>query len=140
MCDTSLSSALYGELFLPICIESARIRHHDDTGSIGTKIVVYRIAPEAQAIFCRRRAKTRRTAQAKIRPGKPAPTIGPGTGTGTKTIYAGAQLAKQVDPSYTNFVSPSISSEIMAHVGIPTRASEESLGPGGVAFPLGPAR
>ena len=27
----------YGELFLPICIESARIRHHDDTGSIGTK-------------------------------------------------------------------------------------------------------
>jgi len=48
VCDTSLSSALYGELFLPICIESAGIRHHDDTGSIGTKIVVYRIAPEAQ--------------------------------------------------------------------------------------------
>jgi hypothetical protein len=28
---------LYGELFLPICIESARLRHHDDTASIGTK-------------------------------------------------------------------------------------------------------
>jgi len=27
----------------------------------------------------------------------------------------------------------------MAHVGIPTRASEGSLGSGGVAFPLGPA-
>src|SRR5262249_10908523 len=66
---------------------------------------------EVQAIFRRRRHQPRSPPPAKIRPGKPAPTIEPGTGTGIKTIYAGAQLAKQVDPSYTNFVSPSISSE-----------------------------
>jgi hypothetical protein len=70
---------LYGELFLPICIESARIRHHDDTGSIGTKIVVYRIAPEAQAIFFRRRHQARRPPPANMRPGSPAPAMGPGT-------------------------------------------------------------
>jgi hypothetical protein len=38
-------------------------------------------------------------------PGSPAPTIGPGTATATKAIYACAQLAMQVDRSYTNFVS-----------------------------------
>ena len=37
--ETSLSSELYGELFLPICIESERIRYHDDAGSNGTKIL-----------------------------------------------------------------------------------------------------
>ena len=34
---------------------------------------------------------------AKIRLGSPAPTLGAGTATGTKTTYAGAQLAMQVD-------------------------------------------
>jgi hypothetical protein len=73
VCDTSLSSELYGELFLPICIESARIRHHDDTGSIGTKNLVYKITPEAQALFCRRRHQPRRPPPSNIRPGSPAP-------------------------------------------------------------------
>jgi hypothetical protein len=38
-----------------------------------------RIAPEVQAIFCRRRHQPRRPPPAKIRPGSPAPTMGPGT-------------------------------------------------------------
>jgi hypothetical protein len=36
-------------------------------------------APKAQAIFCRRRHQPRRPPQAAIRPGRPAPTMGPGT-------------------------------------------------------------
>src|SRR5205823_4031540 len=35
--------------------------------------------PEAQAIFCRRRHQPRRPPLAKIRPGSPAPAMGPGT-------------------------------------------------------------
>jgi len=38
-----------------------------------------RIAPEVQAIFFRRRHQPRRPTLAKIRPGKPAPAMGPGT-------------------------------------------------------------
>src|SRR5258706_10083807 len=38
-----------------------------------------RIAPEAQAIFCRRRHQPRRPPQTAISPGRPAPTTGPGT-------------------------------------------------------------
>jgi len=34
----------------------------------------------AQAVFCRRRHQPRRPPLAKIRPGSPAPTMGPGTG------------------------------------------------------------
>ena len=37
--------------------------------------------PEAQTIFCRRRHQPRRPPLAKISPGRPAPAIGPGTGT-----------------------------------------------------------
>jgi len=33
---------------------------------------------DAQAIFCRRRHQPRRPPLAKIRPGRPAPAIGPG--------------------------------------------------------------
>jgi hypothetical protein len=40
---------------------------------------VYGLKPNAQAIFCRRRHQLRRPPLAKIRPGRPAPTIGPGT-------------------------------------------------------------
>jgi hypothetical protein len=36
-------------------------------------------SPEAQAIFFRRRHQARRPPLAKIRPGSPAPTMGPGT-------------------------------------------------------------
>jgi hypothetical protein len=36
------------------------------------------VVPKAQALFCRRRHQPRRPPLAKIRPGKPAPTIGPG--------------------------------------------------------------
>jgi hypothetical protein len=38
-----------------------------------------RIAPQAQAIFLRRRHQPRRPPPAKIRPGSPAPAMGPGT-------------------------------------------------------------
>ena len=41
-----------------------------------------RIAPETQAIFCRRRHQPRRPPPAKIRPGRPAPAMGPGTAEG----------------------------------------------------------
>jgi hypothetical protein len=41
------------------------------------------IALDAQAIFCRRRHQPRRPPPAKIRPGSPAPGMGPGTGTVT---------------------------------------------------------
>src|ERR1700726_749439 len=38
------------------------------------------VAPDmAQAVLCRRRHQPRRPAPAKIRPGKPAPAMGPGT-------------------------------------------------------------
>jgi hypothetical protein len=47
------------------------------------------LTPEAQAIFCRRRHQPRRPLLAKIRPGIPAPTIGPGTAAGV----AGAENA-----------------------------------------------
>src|SRR5262245_32335568 len=36
-------------------------------------------AQDVQAIFCRRRHQARRPPHAKIRPGSPAPTMGPGT-------------------------------------------------------------
>ncbi|SRR5947209_6960162 len=39
-----------------------------------------RVGPHAQAIFFRRRHQPRRPQLAKIRPGRPAPAIGPGTG------------------------------------------------------------
>ena len=38
-----------------------------------------RITPDIQAIFCRRRHQPRRPPLAKIRPGRPTPTTGPGT-------------------------------------------------------------
>jgi len=38
-----------------------------------------RVAPDAQAIFCRRRHQPRRPPLAKIRPGNPAPAMRPGT-------------------------------------------------------------
>src|SRR5262249_55250044 len=40
------------------------------------------VVSDAQAIFCRRRHQPRRPPPAKIRPGRPAPTTGPGTGAG----------------------------------------------------------
>src|SRR3984893_12394651 len=43
---------------------------------------VLRPVESAQAIFCRRRPRTRRAPQAKIRPGSPAPAMGPGTWAG----------------------------------------------------------
>jgi hypothetical protein len=66
VCDTSLSSELYGELFLPICNESTRYGTTMTLAQSEPKIV-YRIAPEAQAIFCRRRHQPRRPPLAKIR-------------------------------------------------------------------------
>src|SRR5262245_57598004 len=39
------------------------------------------VVSEAQAVFRRRRHQPRRPPPAKIRPGRPAPTIGPGTRT-----------------------------------------------------------
>jgi hypothetical protein len=45
-----------------------------------------RIVPEAQASFCRRRHHPRRPPPANIRPGNPAPTMGPGTATGSAVM------------------------------------------------------
>src|SRR5262249_18180521 len=38
-----------------------------------------RVVPDAQAVFCRRRHQLRRPPLARIRPGRPAPRMGPGT-------------------------------------------------------------
>jgi hypothetical protein len=40
------------------------------------------VAPRVQPIFCRRRHQARRPTLAKIRPGSPAPAMGPGTAAG----------------------------------------------------------
>jgi hypothetical protein len=45
-----------------------------------------RIVPEAQASFCRRRHHPRRPPPANIRPGNPAPAMGPGTATGSAVM------------------------------------------------------
>src|SRR6516164_10971962 len=47
----------------------------------------------AQAIFCRRRHQPRRPPLAKIRPGSPAPAIGPGTAVGTKDPWSIKRVA-----------------------------------------------
>jgi hypothetical protein len=39
------------------------------------------VAPNSQAIFCRRRHQAKRPPLARIRPGNPAPAMGPGTAT-----------------------------------------------------------
>jgi hypothetical protein len=44
------------------------------------------LALDAQAIFFRRRHQPRMPPLAKIRPGSPAPAIGPGTGAGSAVI------------------------------------------------------
>jgi len=41
---------------------------------------------DIQAIFCRRRHQPRRPPLAKIRPGSPAPAMGPGTGAETANL------------------------------------------------------
>jgi hypothetical protein len=48
-----------------------------------------RIATNVQAIFFRRRHQPRRPPLAKIRPGRPAPTIGPGTAAVTVAVKVG---------------------------------------------------
>jgi hypothetical protein len=58
--------------------------------------------PDAQAIFRRRRHQPRRPPLAKIRPGSPAPAIGPGTASNKKTslnceTVAGAPLPPASD-------------------------------------------
>jgi hypothetical protein len=45
-----------------------------------------RLRGNVQAIFCRRRHQPRRPPQAKIRPGSPAPAMGPGTAADTLQI------------------------------------------------------
>src|SRR5262249_51939693 len=60
---------LLWKLFLPICIESARLDTTMTLAQSEPKNLVYKIAPEAQALFCRRRHQPRRPPLAKIRPG-----------------------------------------------------------------------
>src|SRR5215472_5227700 len=88
---------------------------------------------DIRAIFFRRRHQPRRPAPPNSSPGSPAPTIGPGTATGAKTIYAVAQLAMQVDRVTQILFRLPFPREIMAHVG-PTRAPKDRTAPGGVAF------
>jgi hypothetical protein len=59
------------------------IWEHDPTTALGKRRV--QIALDAQAVFCRRRHQPRRPPPANIRPGSPAPVMGPGTaGVGSK--------------------------------------------------------
>jgi hypothetical protein len=52
-----------------------------------------RIAPERQAVLCRRRHQPRKPPHAAIRPGRPAPAMGPGTGLGgTGTRFGSNQM------------------------------------------------
>src|SRR5262249_49535510 len=44
--------------------------------------------PDVQAIFCRRRHQPRRPPLAKIRPGRPAPAMGAGTGGWSNTVVS----------------------------------------------------
>jgi len=83
------------------CISSA-IAGETENAVMATRARTYNIAivrqslaaandvcglPDVQAIFHRRRrAKTKRTPQAKIRPGSPVPTMGPGTANGFQPI------------------------------------------------------
>src|SRR5262245_22586732 len=85
---------------------------------------------DAQTIFRRRRHQLRGPARPNSSPGSPAPTIGLGTATGTKTIYAVAQLAMQVDRVTQILFRLPFPREIMAHVG-PTRAPRDRTAPGG---------
>src|SRR5262245_65892607 len=62
--------------------------------------------PEAQSIACRRRHQPRRPPPAKMRPGRPAPAMGPGTGTGAAGSvmivarrYPAARTEKSRDPA-----------------------------------------
>src|SRR5262249_52460855 len=71
---------LLWKLFLPICIESARLDTTMTLAQSEPKNLVYKIAPDAQALFCRRRHQPRRPPHAKIRPGKPPPGDGGGDG------------------------------------------------------------
>ena len=74
-------------------------------------------------------------------PAVPLLTIGPGTPTGTKTIYAGAQLAMQIDRVKQILSSLYLLGDYGSPGGNPTRASEGSLGPRGrcVSPGAGPA-
>ena len=56
------------------------------------------VVPEAQPIFCRRRHQARRPPLAKIRPGRPAPTTGAGTGEGTKVQLPTSPNARRGQP------------------------------------------
>jgi hypothetical protein len=57
-----------------------QLKHAYDSGAMFANHLCG-FAPESQAIFFRRRHQPRRPPLAKIRPGSPAPTTGPGTGT-----------------------------------------------------------
>src|SRR5262249_1543697 len=70
-------------------------------------------ATRRQAIFCRRRHQARRPPPAKIRPGNPAPTMGPGTGEGggrvgtEGMVDGGVSGVANTDPKLTLYVIPS---------------------------------
>jgi hypothetical protein len=81
--------------------------------------------------------KSLRWPRPPLGPAVPLLTIGPGTATGTKTIYAAAQLAMQIDRVKQILSSLYLLGDY-GSLGNPTRASEGSLGPRGVVFPLGP--
>jgi hypothetical protein len=52
------------------------------------------VVSDAQAIFCRRRHQPSRPAPAKIRPGRPAPTMGGGHTSGDCRIVVSLKAAK----------------------------------------------
>src|SRR5258708_11905620 len=66
---------------------------------------------EAQAILCRRRHQARRLPLAKIRPGSPAPAMGPGTATVPATIVAENVRLVLVPPCVVNEKVPGVRSK-----------------------------
>src|SRR2546423_5245157 len=86
--------------------------------------IVYRIAPETQAIFCRRRQQPRRPPLANIRPGRPAPTMGAGT-----TFMA------PNSPSISPWI-PSVESSVVGLPLLPPVPKPRDQRPPGILVPM----
>src|SRR5690348_15753698 len=69
-------------------------------GPCALQFRVRKTAEVYATLFRRRRAKARRQLHAAIRPGKPAPTIGPGTATALACRTSGNPLAAEYHRSY----------------------------------------
>src|SRR5262245_668182 len=85
--------------------------NRDSSAIAGCRKRRARIAPNVQAVFCRRRHHARRPPLAKTRPGSPAPTMGPGTGvyvTGPPSGGKNRTLCVKLDKPPTKLSSPKL--------------------------------